>query len=221
MAGSYKSVILKMTRAREHFDSLGPEIDAVNDLLRQGHKNVQVPHCVGLVCGDCLQNMRSALDYLIYELVLANGGKPNRKHMFPIAMSEDQYERDGIHKIKGIHPRAAAFIDALQPYLLEHPSESPLYVLDELTNLNKHRRPIITTMQATTVQPPFLFPHVQGTIKRLDPRTQLFEESPFFAWVGFDELPVKGAEVTHTLNLLAFTLSEQIFPLFKDFLDAF
>src|ERR1035438_3887386 len=37
-----------------------------------------------LIIGDCLQNFRSSLDYLVWELVTAANNIPDIKHPFPI-----------------------------------------------------------------------------------------------------------------------------------------
>jgi hypothetical protein len=46
--------------------------------------SVPNPDKVSLIIGDGLQNIRSALDYLVWELVLAANAEPGEKHQFPI-----------------------------------------------------------------------------------------------------------------------------------------
>lgn len=38
----------------------------------------------GLIAGDCVHNLRSALDHLAVQLVIANGGAAGNKTSFPI-----------------------------------------------------------------------------------------------------------------------------------------
>ena len=42
------------------------------------------PNEIGLVTGDVIHNLRSALDHLAYQLVLVNGATPTRQTCFPI-----------------------------------------------------------------------------------------------------------------------------------------
>jgi hypothetical protein len=186
------------------------------------HPNVvpsrPVPFRIGLGCGDVLQNLRSTLDYLIYELVVVNGEKPNRKHMFPIAMDEESYRRDiNNHKIRGVHPHAAVFIESLQPFLLGQPKSSALYVLDELTNLNKHRQPILTTIQGTKNHLPFNFLHVPLFVQGLDLKTGSVVDHAFKLWVAMSDEPVVNFEVCFLLTMLLEHIRLEVLPLFKPF----
>jgi hypothetical protein len=53
-----------------------------------------VPARFGLISGDVLQSVRSSLDYLVWELVIANGEKPGKHNAFPIALTVEAYEGD-------------------------------------------------------------------------------------------------------------------------------
>jgi hypothetical protein len=64
-----------------------------------------------LVLGDCAHNLRSALDYLVYELVRANGGEPDEHTEFPV------HESPGGVRISGaIAEEALQLIEEVQPY---------------------------------------------------------------------------------------------------------
>jgi hypothetical protein len=216
---SMQSVIYKIEHAQKHFEELKVEVDKVYALYQGKSVTTRdVSPTLGLIFGDCIQNLRSSLDYLINELVEANGGKPNRKHMFPVALTRDQYERDVTQKLNGIHPKAAIYIDALQPYLLSDPKNSPLYVLDELTNHGKHRRPIVTLLTSSDVEPPFPMPHMRALGHFPVPGTETLKKVPLWLWVGVGEEPVKGGEVITVLNSLAAFIGNEVFPLFKQFL---
>jgi hypothetical protein len=45
-----------------------------------------------LIIGDALHNLRSALDHLYYQVVLACGGKPTKWTIFPIRDTREELE---------------------------------------------------------------------------------------------------------------------------------
>jgi hypothetical protein len=109
-----------------------------------------IPGRLPIIIGDCLQNLRSALDYMVWELVLAAKNKPGRHNMFPICSTlkafEDQLNKK--NRLKGINPDAIAEIQSLQPYHSGQDfDKAMLWVLDDLCNINKHRRVLLTNLQ--------------------------------------------------------------------------
>lgn len=100
---SLESVRLKVARANEHLDALKVEIaryynthpaefvadptvhaDSNGDQYVFGRFRADPPPAhIAVVIGDVLQNSRSALDYLVWELVLANKEQPGKKEFFP------------------------------------------------------------------------------------------------------------------------------------------
>ena len=93
--------------------------------------------------GDVLHNLRSALDYLIYQLAIEGSGQdppPNyRELQFPIFTREDGnrgYDRLAPKQIKGVPGPAQALLKTVQPF--DDPSD-PLWTLRELSNADKHR----------------------------------------------------------------------------------
>jgi hypothetical protein len=229
-----ESLAYKLTHADMHHDLLKIAVknylssspvglvEMPDSVPGQTHHRVQpvkkVPARIGLIFGDCLQNLRSTLDYLVYELVLANGGTPNRKHMFPIAITEDQYQRDiQTGKLRGVHPRAITYIEALQPFLLQTAKVSPLYYIDELTNLNKHRRPILAGVQGTKEDLLYNFPHIVGTINAADFPGGPITESTFRLWVGVGDEPALNVEVVLLVEVLTFYIRNEAIPLFEGF----
>ena len=64
-----------------------------------------------LMIGDCVHNLRSALDYLAHELVRANGGTPDHHTQFPVHSSPG-----GVRVHGGIAEEALALIEEVQPY---------------------------------------------------------------------------------------------------------
>ena len=54
----------------------------------------EVPLTIALAAGDVLQNLRSTLDHLAWELVLAAGNKPDSNTAFPISASATKHEKN-------------------------------------------------------------------------------------------------------------------------------
>lgn len=108
-----------------------------------------IPGRISLILGDCLQNLRSSLDYLVWELVSAANNAPGKHNMFPLCTTpeafEDQVRRR--HRLDGLHPDAVDEIRGLQPYQYGSDFDhSTLWVLDDLCNINKHRRVLLTNL---------------------------------------------------------------------------
>lgn len=94
------------------------------------------------IAGDVLQNLRSSLDHLIYQLALVANPDTDERVLqtvsFPIGKSLQRYESLRGRKIKGvIEPRAVEFIDRLKPY---KGGNDALWRLHEANNIDKHRR---------------------------------------------------------------------------------
>jgi hypothetical protein len=106
-----------------------------------------------VICGDIVHNLRSALDHLVWQLVIAEGSEPGKWNSFPIYTDSDAFTRDvrcrkkkrGPGPLAGIDPKgdAWAFIEELQPYnsrkLGMDPTHHQLFVLHTLSNTDKHR----------------------------------------------------------------------------------
>src|SRR5690349_1920178 len=99
---------LKVERAIKHIDDLAAvckafinstpytldrETEPKTGYYHFSVTNVQAPPPdVGLIAGDAIHNLRSALDHLACQLVLANGNVPSRQTCFPIFDSESKYQ---------------------------------------------------------------------------------------------------------------------------------
>lgn len=98
---------------------------------------------LGLIIGDVIHNLRSALDHAVWQLVIASGEEPGRHNMFPILRNAAEFQDRGLRQLRGVAPAAVAVIEQVQPY--HTPSadltseDSFLWLLDELSNHDKHR----------------------------------------------------------------------------------
>ena len=193
-----------------------------------------IPARLALLAGDCLQNLRSALDYLVWELVLAANNEPTEKHMFPVCLKEKGFKdalRSG--RLQGIDPAALALIDSLQPYKsgeLDAPG-MPLAVLDYLVNVNKHRRVLMTVMRTTPARG-IVFAKIEGQEFAL-PAVSTFDFDASFSTtltpqevemhgglivlITLQEGPTKGTEIATALWALEDHVSGEVIPQFERF----
>ena len=94
---------------------------------------------LALIFGDILGNLRAALDYAVWQLVLAGGERPGRKTSFPVVRRARDWPVQGSAALKGVPDEYAALIEEIQPFHSDRPDDHPLMLLEELNNVNKHR----------------------------------------------------------------------------------
>lgn len=109
------------------------------------------PVRLGVMVGEVAHNLRSALDHLIWQLVLAGGEKPGRANQFPIYVTESDFLADvegrdearrGPGPLAGLDSSGPewAFVKGLQPYHGGNdPENLPIARLRWLSNEDKHR----------------------------------------------------------------------------------
>jgi hypothetical protein len=72
---------------------------------------------VGILVGEICYNLRSALDYLIFELARLDSGAPQRGTQFPIMDAKEDFDGRGAKSfLKGVNASHVAAIEQLQPY---------------------------------------------------------------------------------------------------------
>lgn len=149
---------LKVHRAQDHLQWISTELewfrqgdpyDVVSEFDAETAENrVIISHVTAVplewstVIGDCIQNLRSALDHTIWFL----SKRPTRKTEFPLFDDPDKFKRDSRKKIGSISPDAQTIVQGLQPYHRRdanpaHPVEflEGLWLLHEFSNIDKHR----------------------------------------------------------------------------------
>ncbi len=249
---SLDSVEQKIVRAAEHFQSLESEVQRYfqanpGKLVREPNTpdneilfsfGGPVPSRFGLIIGDCIQNLRSSLDYLVWELVLAANNQPGKHNMFPICSSPDIF-KDALSNRKrllGVHPDAIAEIEALQPYHLGMDfKKAILWALDELANLNKHCRIPVTDLAARETMTDVSIDKdgrtwmniPAGPVPTLDRDAkfgpypvvggQVQMNSKLVAGIAFGEGAAKGIEISMSLNLWLYYIREKVIPIFERF----
>lgn len=100
------------------------------------------PPSLSLLLGDYVHNLRSALDHLVWQLVIANGQVPGQHNRFPIITAESEWGRRVARKngwLEGVEGEAVAVIQGLQPYAGEGPPGAHLLAgLNALDVSDKH-----------------------------------------------------------------------------------
>lgn len=150
---------LKLGRAKMHFDALdallkdftGPKAYAVrryDDLKQQRYcfecKLLDVPDDACLTVGDAFYNMRSCLDQLVWSLSGLTLAQPPETTQFPVFSYVPSKKRDierWDRQVAGVPSRAIEEIKSFQPYRRGNSYKAhPLWRLNALCNLDKHRR---------------------------------------------------------------------------------
>jgi hypothetical protein len=223
----------KIVRAGEHFQSLQSELQRYfqshpgkivretgsdpNQYIANVETIKPIPTRVQFIIGDCLQNLRSSLDYLVRELVLAANKQPSDHEMFPICDKPKAF-KDAIRRgqLTGVPEEAITEIERLQPYHLGQDWEKAnLWVLNEFSNINKHRRVVLTMLRGTTAA---IKTHVidgelwmRGHLPTLDDNAKIIlpmrgnqveVNAQIVSFVTFQEGAAKGIEVTSCLNII-------------------
>jgi hypothetical protein len=149
----------KFNRSKEQFDQLRTEMDAFFNEEPKPHSSLgefdtdawewverfqlreKPPLRFGIILGDCLHNLRSALDHTMWQVTLLDGGLPDDATQFPIASkSEDQFETMANRRIPGLSADHRAMVKEAQPYHAGHKAHiDPLSVLATLSNIDKHQ----------------------------------------------------------------------------------
>jgi hypothetical protein len=102
---------------------------------------------LSVLVGDCLFNLRSALDNLICGLVRTENPRSSCSgRQFSICKDRDTYASTCINALKGVPKEARAIVGELQPF---HRPENareldPLWILNTLCNRDKHRAANLT-----------------------------------------------------------------------------
>ncbi|MCU1323212.1 MAG: hypothetical protein JWM43_2861 [Acidobacteriaceae bacterium] len=180
-----------------------------------------VPAIFGLIAGDYLHNLRSVFDYLVWQLILVNGGTPHETYTaFPICKSAGSFDKARKKRLVGVSKDAIDLIEALQPFPERNPGgkrPQTIHILDELNNANKHRQ-VLSTKLATILKPDgkVPFPHIELEVIRHRGENSIPGER-LLAYLAFESRIVRSIEVTATLSALMDWVGFEILPQFEKF----
>jgi hypothetical protein len=143
---------VKTERANEHVRDLESRIETFwaedakevvpEDQTEPGYINCRVqglsdiPPYWGVLIGDALHNLRSALDHLIGHLIESNNGKISDSTQFPIKKTSDAFKSSLKTEVKGISDPALKVLKALKPY---KGGNDLLWRLHRLNIADKHK----------------------------------------------------------------------------------
>jgi hypothetical protein len=141
----------RVNRAGEHL----PDLRAWLDAFRKQHEDTVItqfsaepPHNIEIVAqvgasmripiliGEICYNLRSALDYLIFELAKLDSGVIQNGTQFLIEDTEKGFERRRKTRLSGVNERHVTCIERLQPYK----GCDWTRALRDLSNPDKHRQ---------------------------------------------------------------------------------
>ncbi len=159
MAGSLLGPGLKVSRANLQLKRLTIEVDRFirrepyaivrhedvnteeNSAIVYGIMNVREgwPAPLSIILGEIIHDLRSALDHLVWQLVIkATATEPVRKTGFPIYFDQGGYDSDGERLLDSVDADARQIIRKTQPFYTGEGKMSPLWLLHELSNIDKH-----------------------------------------------------------------------------------
>lgn len=148
---------VKLERARKHLKTLNLEMSEYLDRypysfeLERGQFNSEYvlraytseppPLAWSALIGDFLQNLRVALEYLVWELARANvGSEPRRKTSFPIYLKRKEFFSDGKLKIQDLASEPQSIIEEMQPYNRSYVSRSGVVNVHAIKDFNRWYR---------------------------------------------------------------------------------
>jgi hypothetical protein len=231
-----EQITWKIYRAKQHYDELHRELHdyftsnpgkmVVREVDSSGVSEYEfvtkepIPARFGLIAGDFLQNLRSSLDYLVWQLVLANGENPGQCNAFPICESPDGWEKSigKSNRMRGVHPGAVDLIKSLQPcFSRMTPVPLPLTVLEKLTNENKHRQVLMTSL-SSVLTPDVITPiaYAEYEVSRMRNGESIPGER-FIAFIVFQSQIVRRLEILSALNVVSNFVGFEVFPKFEKF----
>lgn len=207
--------------AREHLDMLGPEIRAFAEIVS---KDVSLQYKKGLITinrqqrevpigtatfpmnrptppraarliGEVVENLRSALDYLVYELACFDSKGIVDKTQFVITDSEENFRSNKWH-LNGLSGEHIAAIERLQPYRGCYWTK----LIRDISNSDKHR-------QLTAIKHPVHVRIDSGNTERILAGKKVDVEDYALVQITFSNGPpvIEGLEqlisdVAHTLD---------------------
>jgi hypothetical protein len=212
----------KLDRAREHFNLLNEEFDRfMNEqsetagvLLKLDFDEGQglmtwvgtavPPLRWSVILGEFLYCLRSGLDQLAWQLVIASGKKPGSHTEFPVFEEEPDFDERAPRKMSGMKSEIRAAVREMQPFRVwpERPRETTIWAIHDLNIVDKHRLPNLTDIWLYGLRVWFVFPPSvkEGPELRADPaahRIRLYDgaELARLAWSVEDVRALGGVHM--------------------------
>jgi hypothetical protein len=132
MSIDLSGVRLKIERAEKHFADLNSAISAFLERkpfyvvidketnptceIYRFAEHQAIPVEWSAIVGDCIHNLRSALDHLAVALVKDGGGTPGDYTAFPIGSDRTHFETSAIKRLDGASARSIEIVRSINPY---------------------------------------------------------------------------------------------------------
>jgi hypothetical protein len=168
---------------------------------------------------------------LVWELVRSANNEPDERNQFPICTKRSYFndpKKAGL--LRGIDPAAVAEIEALQPY--HAPGgfhEHPLFALNKLTNINKHRRVLLAAFHpflmsdpthanvpnytGFRLRTPLADQQAQAAISRAEAKVEPYG----VVFIVFNEADIKRVEFSNALGTMGQYISTTVVPQLERF----
>jgi hypothetical protein len=229
MTASLSGVHLKLKQAKLHLDALNARLDEANrghlyglvcePDAQPGQYLVKVEKVASdedwpLILGDVIHNLHTALDHLVWQLVLANGKTPSSRNEFGTYQDPGLFDGpEGDKDFQGVHRDAQAVIRAVQPFRQgdEGPKGNyrPLWLLRGLEIVDKHR--LIHTVALVPEEITLTFREAStGPVEMFDLSGRILEDGTQVCRIASDFKP--KVEMNSSLSLLVFLEETELTP---------
>lgn len=245
----------KIIRAETHLATIKAEVQSHKNkctVFAKKHRNADslfdlcanFPNpdlSLSCVISDCIHNLRTALDYLVYELA-SKDGEAAIHTLFPICNTSNTYhrqveERDRLHNVPA---KAQAIIEGLQPYNARGDKRfsHPLYILNKLTSADKYQMLALTVV--CRAHPIFILNEPNGR-KEIEGTsiTQAFQDGARLSehrltgirsdevvlhiqrgiYLPFKDMPWTDSAVDTVLGKVVWFVKDQVLPRFEPFFN--
>jgi hypothetical protein len=169
-----------------------------------------IPWEIPYIIGDCIQNLRSSLDYLARELCVRTGNDPaETRAAFPVCSTPKCFRDEIDRSLMGLNQPMRTAIEEIQPYKTGQGvfSLTNLWILHDLCNVNKHRRILLAVLKVWDL------PYGDGGASASDVEVN----REFVASIAFDEGTAKAREVLGFTNEMISYVEAFLLPRFEKF----
>jgi hypothetical protein len=124
MKPSLDNPYARVRRAEQHFASLRKEIETFTGLISipngatgifEDTSLIELPLMMSILIGEHIYNLRSSLDYLVYELAWKDSGVIQRNTQFPIFKRDNDWKKKYRTLLRGVCGDCIEFIKLRQP----------------------------------------------------------------------------------------------------------
>jgi hypothetical protein len=144
-----------------------------------------VPMLIGVIVGDVLHNLRSAIEYLAWHLATLHRG-PDKETHFPVCDTPAKWRDFGLRFTRRMRPDHKAFIERMQPYHGRH--GILLTPVSALNNTDKHAL-ISAVSWGSQFRPPTITGEVLSMRIEYEGHVPMHDGAPLFRIVELEYAP--------------------------------